>query len=159
MQDLRIYSLGDLPIKSGFSSKVSDPLKEDIAVKKIVCILTLCICLILAGCALNVPPADGNTPDLNKQVVYNFDPEKELNVIYSIFSYDQLLPRVFLDGYVLCGYDLQNYADLSMNKQRSVNLSFRNEHGIDFPLVLENLKKIRFPVPILQTLTILKPMM
>ncbi len=89
--------------------------------KKVVCVFTMCICLVLAGCATNL------CTDLNY-----FNPEEELNAFYSITPYDQLLPREILDGYALDGYNWDNVLDSSMDKQRSINLQFCNDKGMKF---------------------------
>ena len=89
--------------------------------KKVVCILTLCVCLIMAGCA----------PSIKTDLNY-FNQEEELNAFYSISPYDQLLPREILDGYTLDGYNWDNLLDSSMDKQRYINLHFCNDEGLKF---------------------------
>jgi hypothetical protein len=104
--------------------------------KKRIGILVLCVCLVLAGCTSNM----SNTPDLTRSVEDAFDPEKELNVLYSISPYGQLLPRELPEGFALSGYLLQNHSDVSQSRDgkdyvvdysavfvgRSASLSFSN---------------------------------
>lgn len=114
--------------------------------KKVVCILTLCVCLILIGCAPSVPAEEVDAPEWSKGVNGLFHPDLELSAAYSVAPYDQLLPWEIPDGYVVESCLLDGIApDSSAEKIDLVSVKLQNGKGINLSVRVRKFEEDRIP--------------